>query len=84
MTVSGIISALFPCASGEENQNREDLQPARQHIDDQNQLGKTAVGGIVAGGAHRFQAGADVIEAGQHRAEIRAHGEAVQRNDQKA
>ena len=76
-------SFLHPGAPGEQNQNGEDLQTARQHGPAEDQLAQVAVGTEIAGGAHSLQTGADIVEAGQHRGEIGACGEAVQRDDGK-
>ena len=77
-------SSPLPGASGEQHQNREDLKTAGQHIQNQNQLGKRAVDGKIAGGTHGFQAGADVVEAGENSRKVRLNGKAVQRDDHEA
>ena len=56
-----------PSAAGQQHQQREDLQPAGQHVQNQHQLGQNAVAGKVAHGADGGKAGADIIKAAQHR-----------------
>lgn len=69
---------------GEEGQDGEDLQAARQHIEAQDQLRQVGVGGEIAGGTHCLQAGADVVEAGDHGGEIGANGEIIQAHHHEA
>ena len=73
-----------PGAAGEEGQNGENLQTACQHIEDQHQLGKGAVGAEITGGAHGLQTGTDVVEAGQHRGDVGGGGKTVQRDEDDA
>ena len=76
--------SVAPGAAGDQHQHREDLQSSRQHIQDQNDLGKIAEAGEVAGGTNGFQTWADVVKTGQYRGEIGSGGEVVQTDQQEA
>ena len=76
--------SLPPCTPGGQDQNRKDLQSARQHIPYQHQLGKDAVGGKIAGGAHRLKSRTDIVKTRQNGGEIGRYGKAVHRDQQKA
>ena len=74
--------AVKPCGAGEQYQNREDLQPACQHIPNQYQLRQGTEGAKIAAWANSLQARADIVEAGKDCCNICGGGETVQRNEQ--
>ena len=73
-------SVFPPRRRDEQHQHGEDLQPPGQHVEGEDDLAQRRKGAVVAGGAHHVQAGADVVDAGQHRRQVRLHRELVHRD----
>ena len=66
----------------EQDQHGQEFQAAGQHVEDQDQFGRTAVGAEVPCRAHSGQAGADVVQGGGHRSEVCLQAESVQAHRQ--
>ena len=56
-----------PQGGRKQQQHGEDLQPPRQHIKAQKQIGPRGKETEIPGGAHHVQSRADVIDAGHNR-----------------
>ena len=77
-----LFSELLPGVFGEEQKQREQLQPACQHIKNEDQLGKIGKHRKVPGGPHQLQAGADIIHRGRHRRKVCDHVQVVKGDEQ--
>ena len=78
------LSGALPCLGREQDQNREYFQSSRQHIEDQDDLGKRTEDRKITQGTYGVQAGTNVVEARHHGGKIRGNGELIQSHHQKA
>ena len=88
MRSGGSASALLFCSEPppgirhKEHQHGEDLQTARQHVKNHNQLGGIGVAAKVHHGAHLGKAGADVVQRGGNGGEVGHHVKAIQTDEE--
>ena len=73
--------SAFPGIPADENQNGEDLQSAKQHIQTKNQLGKGTETSKIAGRTYRLKAGTHVVETAEHGGEVGSDGETIQTDE---
>jgi len=73
---------VCPSAPGKKNQHGENLKPACQHIQDQNNFGQGTETIEITSGTNGLNARANVVEAGQNSGQIGAGRKIVQRNKQ--
>ena len=78
------LSSAAPGVGAEEEQERENLEPAEEHIERKDNLREIAVNAEILCGADKLKAGADVVEAGRDGGEIGTDGKAVHRDDGEA
>ena len=71
-----------PGASGQENQNGENLQSACQHCQRQHNFGYATIDAEIAHRANSFHTGTDVVKTGQNSRNVGANRKTVQRNHQ--
>ena len=64
------LSSGAPGVGAEEEQERENLESAEEHIERKDNLREIAVNAEILCGADKLKAGADVVEAGRDGGEI--------------
>lgn len=82
MTFSHRHSEFLPRIFREQQQQREQLQSASQHVKDHDQFRQVGKHGKVAGGAYQIQAGADVVQGRRDRRKAGRHSKIVKGNDE--
>ena len=70
--------------NGKQDQNRENLQPARNHVKDQDAGGKCAVAAVVHGRTDLFQSGSDIVQGRGDRRKVRLQVKIIDRDQQNA
>ena len=78
------LSSAAPGVGAEEEQERENLESAEEHIERKDNLREIAVNAEILCGADKLKAWADVVEAGRDGGEIGTDGKAVHRDDGEA
>ena len=78
------LSFAAPSIGAEKHQKRKNFQTAKEHIRGEDELREPTVVPVIAGCADQLKTGADIVEAGCDRRNIRADGVAVNGDERKA
>ena len=62
---------LLPDLGMEQDQDREQFQSSRKHVDHQQKLGRCGEEGKIPGRSHHGKSGTDIVEGRSHRRKVR-------------